>query len=81
MPRLKTIYDTEITTKLMDKLSLKNKHDVPKIEKIILIDVPTKVYPEIRKIFIFMFENSGFKDIKISKEIDFQKLHSSRKIQ
>ena len=36
MPRLKTIYDKEITTKLMSKLSLKNKHDVPKIEKIIL---------------------------------------------
>ena len=36
MPRLKTIYDKEIVTKLMSKLSLKNKHDVPKIEKIIL---------------------------------------------
>ena len=36
MPRLKTIYDKEIITKLISKLSLKNKHDVPKIEKIIL---------------------------------------------
>ena len=36
MPRLKTIYDKEIIAKLMSKLSLKNKHDVPKIEKIIL---------------------------------------------
>ena len=36
MPRLKTTYDKEIVTKLMSKLSLKNKHDVPKIEKIIL---------------------------------------------
>ena len=36
MPRLKTIYDKELVTKLMSKLSLKNKHDVPKIEKIIL---------------------------------------------
>ena len=36
MPRLKTTYDKEIATKLMNKLSLKNKHDVPKIEKIIL---------------------------------------------
>ena len=35
MPRLKTIYD-KIIAKLMSKLSLKNKHDVPKIEKIIL---------------------------------------------
>ena len=36
MPRLKTIYDKEIVAKLMSKLSLKNKNDVPKIEKIIL---------------------------------------------
>ena len=36
MPRLKTTYDREIVSKLMSKLSLKNKHDVPKITKIIL---------------------------------------------
>ena len=36
MPRLKTMYNKEISSKLMSKLSLKNKHDVPKIEKIIL---------------------------------------------
>ena len=36
MPRLKNTYDKEIITKLMSKLSLKNKHDVPRIEKIIL---------------------------------------------
>ena len=36
MPRLKITYDKEIIANLMSKLSLKNKHDVPKIEKIIL---------------------------------------------
>ena len=36
MSRLKTTYNEEIINKLMSKLSLKNKHDVPKIEKIIL---------------------------------------------
>ena len=36
MARLKTTYDKEIVSKLMSKLSLKNKHDVPKINKIIL---------------------------------------------
>ena len=36
MPRLKAMYDKEIIGKLMSKLSLKNKHDVPKIDKIIL---------------------------------------------
>ena len=36
IPRLKTIYDKEIVEKLLSKLSLKNKHEVPKIKKIIL---------------------------------------------
>ena len=36
MPRLKATYEKEIIAKLMSKLSLKNKHDVPKIDKIIL---------------------------------------------
>ena len=36
MSRLKITYDKEIVAKLMSRLSLKNKHDVPKINKIIL---------------------------------------------
>ena len=36
MSRLKTTYDKEIISNLMSKLSLTNKHDVPKIDKIIL---------------------------------------------
>ncbi len=34
--RLKTTYEKEIVTKLLAKLSLKNKHEVPKIMKVIL---------------------------------------------
>ena len=36
MARLKLSYEKEIISRLMNKLSLKNKHDVPKIEKVIL---------------------------------------------
>ena len=36
MSRLKTTFEKEIVAKLMSKLSLKNRHDVPKFEKIIL---------------------------------------------
>ena len=55
--------------------------DKKEIEKIILINVPSEVYPELRKIFVFVFENSGFKDIKISKNVDFQKLYKLKKTQ
>ena len=36
IPRLKVTYDKEIINKLMGKLNVKNKNQVPKIEKIIL---------------------------------------------
>ena len=51
------------------------------MEKIILIKVPTEIYSEVRKVFIFLFENSGFKDVKINEKIDFQKLYKMRKVQ
>ena len=51
------------------------------MEKIILISVPSEIYSELRQIFIFLFENSGFKDVKINKSIDFEKLYKMRKVQ
>ncbi len=51
------------------------------MENIILNGVPSKIYPELRKIFIFLFENSGFKDVKISETVDFEKLYKMRKVQ
>ena len=36
IPRLKIAYDKEIINKLMGKLSVNNKHEVPKVKKIIL---------------------------------------------
>tara|TARA_Y100000591_G_C21658696_1_gene606646 strand:- start:332 stop:751 length:420 start_codon:yes stop_codon:yes gene_type:complete len=51
------------------------------MEKIILIEVPSKIYPELRKIFIFLFENSGFKDVKISESVNFEDLYKMKKVQ
>ena len=70
----KIIYSTII--ELADEVT-----DKKEIEKIILINVPSAIYPELRKIFVFVFENSGFKDIKISNKIDFQKLYNLKKTQ
>ncbi len=57
------------------------KIDKEELEKIILIKVPSQIYSELRKIFVNLFENSGFKDIKISENVDFQKLYNMRKFQ
>ena len=42
---------------------------------------PSKIYPELRQIFIFLFENSGFKDVKINENVDFEELYNQRKVQ
>ena len=65
-----------IIVELLDKEITKEQ-----LEKIILIEVPSQIYSELRKIFVSLFENSGFKDIKISENVDFKKLYSMRKIQ
>ena len=70
----KIVYSTII--ELTDGIS-----DKKEIEKIILINVPSDIYPELRKIFVFVFENSGFKEVKISENVDFKKLYNLRKIQ
>ena len=58
-----------------------NTEDKEKIERLILIDVPTKIYPDLRKVFVFVFENSGFKNVNISEKVDFEKLFKNRKTQ
>ena len=59
----------------------KEKIEKEEMEKIILIGVPSEIYPELRKVFVSLFENSGFKDIKINEVVDSEKLYKMRKIQ
>ena len=45
------------------------------LEKIVLVDVPRSIYPDIRSVLIFLFEKSGFKKINIDSTVDFHKLY------
>ena len=70
----KIVFSTivEIDRELTDKKSL---------EEVILIKVPNEIYPEIRTLFVLLFEKSGFNKIKIEERIDFKDLYSKRTIQ
>ena len=57
------------------------KMEKEEMEKTILVDVPHEIYPELRQIFVFMFEKSGFKDIKINETVDFEKLYKMKRVQ
>ena len=51
------------------------------LEEIVLIKVPNEIYPEIRTLFILLFEKSGFKKIKIEESVNFKELYLKRSIQ
>ena len=70
-----------VSVELASIIQIEGKIEKAELEKIILIKVPTDIYPEIRNIIIFLFEKSGFKKINIDEKIDFLKLYESRKNQ
>ena len=54
---------------------VKDKKD---LEKIILCDVPTSIFPDLENSFLNLIHNSGHPDIKLEKKIDFNKLYNER---
>ena len=72
--------DTKIIFATIVELS-NSKMEKKEIEKIILIDVPSQIYSDLRNIFVYLFENSGFKEVKINEKVDFEKLYKMRNSQ
>ena len=54
----------------------KNFEDKKELEKIILIKIPTEVYPTLYETFVYIFSQAGIKNIEIHKEVDFEKLYN-----
>jgi preprotein translocase subunit SecB len=52
--------------------------DKKEMEKIILCDVPNKIYPTIEKIFVNLLTDSGFPGIKFEKKVDFTELYNQK---
>ena len=74
----------KVSTKIIYSTLIEIEGDLSKkksLEEIILIKIPTEVYPEIRNLFIFLFKKSGFDKIKIEENINFRSLHEKRSIQ
>ena len=61
---------------VIDILDLNIKKD--ELEKIVLCDLQTKIYPELEKKFLTILHNSGLPDLKFGKKIDFEELYKSR---
>ena len=50
--------------------------DKKELERIILCDVQNQVYPELEKSFLSLLHNSGYKNVKFEKKVDFEKLYN-----
>ena len=71
----KSYFEIIFTTIVKVNENIKEKKD---LEKIILCDVPTKIYPKLETSFLNLVHNSGHPDIKLEKKIDFEKLFKER---
>ena len=57
----------------------KNFEDKKELEKIILIKIPTEIYPSLYETFVYLFSQAGIKNIEIYKKVDFEKLYNEKK--
>ena len=71
----KSYYEIVYATVIRVDDDVKEKQD---LEKIILCDVPTKIYPDLENSFLNLVHNSGHPAIKLEKKIDFNKLYKDR---
>ena len=54
---------------------IKEKKD---LEKIILCDLQTEIYPDLEKALLDLLHNSGYNEIKFEKKVDFEQLYNQR---
>ena len=57
----------------------KNFEDKKELEKIILIKIPTEVYPTLYQTFVYLFSQAGIQNINVDKEVNFEKLYNEKK--
>ncbi len=53
-------------------------NDKKELEKIILVDVQTKIYNDLEKSLIDLLHNSGYPGIKFDKKVDFENLYKQK---
>ena len=57
----------------------KNFESKKELEKVVLVEVPTQIYPTLYETFVYLFERAGIKNISISKDVNFEQLYNEQK--
>ena len=83
---LRLVPNENVKNKMLTEINLTalvsvidNHNDKEKLEKIILIDVPSEIYPTMYETFIYLFNQAGIKNLKMEKEVDFEKMYNEKK--
>tara|TARA_Y100000748_G_C15274554_1_gene402040 strand:+ start:97 stop:519 length:423 start_codon:yes stop_codon:yes gene_type:complete len=71
----KSYYEIIYSTVIRVSDEVKNKDEM---QKIILCDVPTAIYPDLEKAFLNLIHDSGHPNIKLEKKVNFQELYNER---
>ena len=82
---LRMIPNQEVKHKMSTEINLtaliaieKNFEDKKELEKIILIKVPTEIYPTLYETFVYLLSQAGIKNISIIKEVNFEKMYNEK---
>ena len=71
----KSYFEINYSTIVKIEKDITEKKD---LEKIILCEVPTEIYPELEKSFLTLLHNSGYPNVKFEKKVDFEQLYNQR---
>jgi preprotein translocase subunit SecB len=71
----KSYFEINYSTIIKIEEEIKEKKD---IEKIILCDVQTEIYPDLEKALLSILHNSGYQNVKFEKKVDFEQLYTRR---
>ena len=82
---LRLVPNQELKNKMLTEINFaalvsieKNFKDKKELEKIILVKVPTEIYPNLYETFVFLFSQTGIKNIRIEKEVNFEKMYNEK---
>jgi preprotein translocase subunit SecB len=71
----KSYFEINYSTIIKIEEEVKEKKD---LEKIILCDVQTEIYPELEKSLLNLLHDSGYPNVKFEKKVDFEQLYTQR---
>ena len=71
----KSYFEINYSTIIKVEEEIKEKKD---LEKIILCDVQTEIYPELEKSLLNLLHDSGYPNVKFEKKVDFEQLYVQR---